>query len=210
MKINNAFVDAVIENQNGAMNYLASNIKINQKKFNLALKIFWLLLISLLILFSGCTNQDEKRHIIYGLEEGSIIANTNENGNIEWKIDKNVLKGYLMQLVYQISIQTRINPDTLISKGFEITKEELDNKEQFHLCAYYVLDNKQTLTLSLGLKKDGKNNLILDLDKVESGNKTIEGCLGNNCSQCKLSKKTGCSCNTNGSCNHIIIEIPIL
>lgn len=169
----------------------------------LILQVFGASLI--IMFFNHCSNKPCDNSIVCALPEGTVIAKE-ENNEFRWVMNKEILKSDIMQVALQLQ---KFNPpcsDSLVFQSIEIVKDGAD----YLLEGKCLLSKDKSLSVYIGLKKDSKNQLVVSLPKNESGNKTIEGCLGDKCSSCKLKKGSGCSCNTEGHCNHIIIEVSLL
>ncbi len=165
--------------------------------------LFLLAASTLLVLLSGSCNR--KQTISCGFMEGTVVAKDNGN-SIEWVMNKNIVKSNVMQAMLQLQKVMPSISDTLVFQSVDVLK---DNNDYVLECRSLIGIDK-TLTIHIGLKKNNNNELVIEFVKNNAGNKTIEGCIGNHCSYCKLTKGKGCSCNTQGNCDHIVVEIPLL
>jgi len=144
--------------------------------------------------------QEKKEKCIFcPLKVGSVIA-TVKNNQIKWEMDEKIKKGNALQLAIQVqkALPQFSLSDTLIYSKSEIVNEN----DNYYWVSYFSLGKEKSFTLSVDLEKKNDQLLI--------ASKPIEGCIGNHCSSCKLTKGEGCSCSGSGNCDHIVVELPLL
>ncbi len=156
----------------------------------------------LLVVYSCSRTSNGAKSLACVLPEGTRVGLIKSDGSYEL-INAPLLKANIMQVAAQFqkvyALKNQNVSDSLISPSAEIIYSE----SEYYLRGQVLTGKENSFSFLIPLQKDKDNNLTISLQE-----KTIEGCFGNHCSSCKLTKGKGCSCNGNGQCDHIVLEVP--
>jgi hypothetical protein len=130
------------------------------------------------------------------------IAHVSQSGTIIMDIPGDTLVKYLLE-----SLSAPVNIDSISFNVTSITDESGSSKYVMLMDGYNVFTNSG---FALSIELEGTDNG--DIRPVAGGNKKTEGCIGDDCTSCKLANG-GCDCSGSGSvespvghCNHFVSE----